>query len=127
MVILTIALVSMAELMAVTLRMQMLGRNQTSAVRLAQDKVDELMSQNFSAGTLSIGGSLTSDVTNHFDTPATATNYKRRWVVTAGPVDVGMAADKLRVVTVRVIPELSDGRVATSTELTTILRCWPCP
>ncbi len=43
----TIALVSLAELMAITLRLQMLGRNETAAVRLAQDKIDELMTQNF--------------------------------------------------------------------------------
>ena len=36
MVILTVALVSMAKLMAITLRMQQLGRNQTLAMRLAQ-------------------------------------------------------------------------------------------
>ena len=42
MMVCTIGLVSMAELMAVTLRLQQLGRNSTSAVRLAQDKIDEL-------------------------------------------------------------------------------------
>ena len=70
MVILTVALVSMAELMAITLRMQQLGRNQTMAARMAQDKIDELMSQNFATNAqVSIGGSLTADVANHFDTP----------------------------------------------------------
>ena len=34
-VIMTIAMVSLAELMAITLRLQMLGRNQTAAARLA--------------------------------------------------------------------------------------------
>ena len=60
----------MAELMAVTLRLQQLGRNQTAATRLAQDKIDELMSRNWAAAPqLAVGGSLTADVANHFDTP----------------------------------------------------------
>lgn len=124
-VILTVALVSMAELMAVTIRMQMLGREQTSAVRLAQDKIDELMSQDFAVAALGIGGSLTADVADHFDDPTAL--YKRRWLVAAGPVDpVGIAAN-LRVVTVRVTPVVTDRRTATAAEITTIIRCWPCP
>ncbi len=55
-VILTVALVSMAELMAVTLRLQQLGRNQTTATRLAQDKIDELMSQNWASRAATYGG-----------------------------------------------------------------------
>jgi prepilin-type N-terminal cleavage/methylation domain-containing protein len=128
MIILTVALVSMAELMAVTLRLQQLGRNQTSAVRLAQDKIDELMSQNWAAAPqLVVGGSLTADQADHFDTPPTAVNYKRRWVVADGPVDPTVAAGRLRIITVRVIPEVTDTRTYTPTDLTTIVRCWPCP
>lgn len=128
MVILTVALVSMAELMAVTLRLQQLGRNQTSATRLAQDKIDELMSQNWAiAPQLAVGGSLTADQANHFDIPANAPNYRRRWVVADGPVDAPVPAGRLRVITVRVIPEVTDRRTYTPTDLTTIVRCWPCP
>jgi prepilin-type N-terminal cleavage/methylation domain-containing protein len=128
MIILTVALVSMAELMAVTLRLQQLGRNQTSAIRLAQDKIDELMSQNWAAAPqLVVGGSLTADQADHFDTPPTAVNYKRRWVVADGPVDPTVAAGRLRIITVRVIPEVTDTRTYTPTDLTTIVRCWPCP
>ena len=47
MLVCTVGLVAMAELMAVTLRLQQLGRNSTSAVRLAQDKVDELTTMTF--------------------------------------------------------------------------------
>jgi len=132
-VILTVALVSMAELMAVTLRLQQLGRNQTMATRLAQDKIDELMSQNWAAAPqLTVGGSLTADVANHFDTPptfagSTALNYRRRWVVANGPDDPLPAAGKLRLITVRVIPVVTDRRTYTPTDLTTIVRCWPCP
>jgi len=128
MVILTIALVSMAELMAITLRLQQLGRNQTAATRLAQDKIDELMSQNWAASPqMELGGSLTADEANHFDTPPTATNYTRRWTVADGPVDPPVAAGRLRIITVRVIPEVTDRRTYTPTDLTSIVRCWPCP
>ena len=130
MVILTVALVSMAELMAITLRMQMLGRNQTSAMRLAQDKIDELMSQNFSVDALALGGDLDADAPNHFDTPVdqggNVLGYKRRWFVAPGPVDPDVDADSLRIITVRIIPFVNDMRVANTTELTSILRCWPC-
>lgn len=126
MVVLTVALVSMAELMAITLRLQMLGRNQTSAVRLAQDKIDELMSQNFAtSANVAIGGSLTADVANYFDTPSAL--YKRRWQVSAGPVDPPVAANNLRILTVRIIPVVTDRRTFTPTDITTLIRCWPCP
>lgn len=133
-VILTIALVSLAELMAITLRMQMLGRNQTAAARLAQDKIDELMNANFNtAATVAIGGSLTADEANHFDSPSGL--YKRRWTVAAGPADPAVAAavaagtlvaNPVRVLTVRVIPTVNDYRTSTPVEVVTLIRCWPC-
>lgn len=130
MVILTVALVSMAELMAITLRMQMLGRNSTAATRLAQDKVDELMTQNFNTAlAVGIGGSLTGDVADHFDDTTDGGNnvYKRRWVVAAGPADPGVPANTIRILTVRVTPLVNDLRTAPPTDLTTLIRCWPCP
>ena len=146
MVILTVALVSMAELMAITLRMQQLGRNQTLAMRLAQDKVDELMSRNFTFAQLTVGGSLTADVANHFDVPAAGTagnlQYRRRWLVearnfgdtvqvTAGNPPVTTAtvigAGTTRRVTVRVSPIVNDRRISNPVDLVTIVRCWPCP
>jgi len=126
MVILTVALVSMAELMAITIRMQMLGRNQTSTIRLAQEKIDELMSQNFAtSANVAIGGSLTADVANYFDAPSPL--YNRRWQVSAGPVDPPVTANSLRILTVRVIPVVTDRRTSTPTDITTLIRCWPCP
>lgn len=130
-IILTVALVSMAELMAITLRMQMLGRNQTAATRLAQDKIDELMTQNFNtANTVAIGGSLTTDVANHFDQPVDPDGsnlpYSRRWTVAAGPADPGVPANSVRVLTVRITPILSDRRSSTPIDVTTLIRCWPC-
>ena len=132
MVILTIALVSMAELMAITLRMQMLGRNQTAATRLAQDKIDELATQNFTtSATVAIGGSLTADVANHFDTPQDPDGnnlpYNRRWTVAAGPADPGVAANSVRLLTVRIIPIVNDLRSSVPVDVTTLIRCWPCP
>lgn len=145
MVILTVALVSMAELMAITLRMQQLGRNQTSAMRLAQDKIDELMSRNFTFAELTVGGSLTSDQANHFDTPllnGVDRQFRRRWLVeamnfgdtvtvtTGNPAVLTptvIAAGTTRRVTVRVTPLRNDRRIANPVDLVTIVRCWPCP
>jgi len=118
MVILTIGLVAIAELMAVTLRLQMLGRNQTEAVRLAQDKLDDLMSLNFTtAASITIGGSLTANVANHNDA---VTGYTRRWLVEAGPD----SNPDLRLVTVRVSPILTDRRTSTPLDIVTIIRRW---
>jgi Tfp pilus assembly protein PilV len=129
----TVGLVAMAELMAVTLRLQQLGRNQTSAARLAQDKVDELSTLLFTDpnNQMSCGGSLTANNANHFDTPrddnGTPNNaaddtvtkgYTRRWVVSAGP-DGDL---NLRTVTVTVIPDVTDRRTAAPYELVTIIR-----
>ena len=67
MVILTIGLVSLAELLAISLRMQQLGRNETAAIRLAQDKLDQLSVLNFDpALTIQPGGSLTEDAGQSF-------------------------------------------------------------
>ena len=131
MVILTVALVSMAELMAITLRMQMLGRNQTQATRLAQDKIDELMTQNFTTSlAVGIGGSLTAPVANHWDTPQDPDGnnlpYIRRWTVAAGPADPGVPANSVRILTVRIIPIVNDLRTSVPLDMTTLIRCWPC-
>ena len=122
----TIGLMSMAQLLAVSIRMQQLGRNSTQAVRLAQDKVDELTTLNFAtAAAVQCGGSINEDVTNFHDTPTAVTGYTRRWVVSAGP-DADL---NLRQVTVRVTPNVGDRRVASPFELTTVIRgvSAPCP
>src|SRR6185436_19946794 len=118
MVVCTIGLVAMAELLAVTLRLQQLGRNSTSAVRLAQDKVDELTTMHFIDNlSAHCGGSLDENQDDHLDTPmqdngtpddpdddAVMKGYTRRWIISAGPD----ADPNLREVTVRVIPEVND-------------------
>jgi hypothetical protein len=103
-------------------------------MRLAQEKVDELMNQNFNTSpSVSIGGSLTADVANYFDAPSPL--YKRRWVVSAGPADPDVVAAAAlvppqavlpRLLTVRIIPLVTDNRASTTTEITTVIRCWPC-
>ena len=126
MIILTVALVSMAELMAITLRMQMLGRNQTAALRLAQDKIDELMTQDFAVNpSVAIGGNLTANAPNFFDDDNAL--YTVRWQVAAGPADPDVPANSVRVLTVRIVPAATDTRTAPPTDVTTLIRCWPCP
>ncbi len=116
MVILTVALVSMAELMAITLRLQMLGRSETSAVRLAQSKIDQLVNLNFGTNAaVNVGGSLTTDVANYFDTAAQG--YTRRWQIEA---IAGEA--KVRTLTVRVVPDVTDRRANAQVDLVTIIR-----
>jgi type II secretory pathway pseudopilin PulG len=132
MMVCTIGLVAMAELMAVTLRLQQLGRNSTSAVRLAQDKVDELTTRSFTTHpSMACGGSITAAVSNYNDRPMTdngtpnnladdtvSRGYTRRWVVSAGPD----GDPNLREVTVRVIPDVNDRRTASPYDLTTFIR-----
>ena len=132
MVVCTVGLVAMAELMAVTMRLQQLGRNSTSAVRLAQDKVDELTTMNFdTALQAACGGDLDADDPNHFDTPLNdngtpddpaddtiTKGYTRRWLISAGPD----GDPNLRQVTVRVIPDVADRRTSAPYDLTTFIR-----
>ncbi|MGE0039572.1 MAG: prepilin-type N-terminal cleavage/methylation domain-containing protein [Vicinamibacterales bacterium] len=119
--ILTVSLVALGELLAVSTRLFMLGRESTEAVRLAQDKIEELAKADFDTTPglqLTGANSLDSDVANYFDTPAVG--YTRRWQVDAGPD----ANPSLRQVTVRVIPTLTDRRVAAPVEIVTIVRKW---
>ena len=137
MVVCTVGLVAMAELMAITLRLQQLGRNSTSAVRLAQDKVDELTTMPFNPAAaqynpaIACGGSLTANAADHNDEPlkdngtpgdtaddTVVKGYTRRWLISAGPD----GDPDLRTVTVSVIPDNNDRRVASPFNLTTILR-----
>ena len=116
MVIMTVGLVAMAQMMAITLRMQMMGRNETAAVRLIQSKIDQIVNINFTTTTVAnVGGSLTADVTNYFDTPVAG--YTRRWQIQAISGET-----KVRTLTVRVIPTNTDRRTNAQVELSTIIR-----
>ena len=118
-VILVIGLVAMAELMAITLRMQMLGKNETAAVRLIQSKMDELVAVNFTgtdAASVAVGGSLTADVGSYNDTPA-GSGFKRRWQIAAIAGETNV-----RTLTVTVIPAVNDRRTNAQVQLSTIIR-----
>jgi len=118
-VILTVGLVAMAELMAITLRMQMLGKNETAAIRLVQSKIDELVAVSFSdaatSASVAIGGSLTSDVATYNDAPVSG--FKRRWQIAAIAGET-----RVRTLTVTVIPIVNDRRTNAQVQLTTIIR-----
>ena len=132
MLVCTVGLVAMAELMAVTLRLQQLGRNTTSAARLAQDKVDQLTTMNFTTNLqAACGGSIDANALNHWDTPledngtpddtaddTVTKGYTRRWLIEAGPD----GDPNLRQVTVRVIPDVTDRRTSAPYDLVTFIR-----
>ena len=116
-VVLTVALVALAELLAVSVRMHQIGRDSASAARLAQDKFEEMMKMNFNTNpAIQVGGNLAANAANHFDVPANS-GYTRRWVVAAGPG----ANPRLRIVTVRVV---ADVQVGTPFEVTEVVRSW---
>lgn len=114
--ILTTGLIAIAGLLAVTTQMHVGAREVTRSTRLAQDKVDELMKLNFaSAPAVAVGGSLTANVANYFETPVTGVTL--RWAVAAGP------ADDTRVLTVRV-NNVRTQQYGRQIELSTIIRQW---
>ena len=65
--------------------------------------------------TTNVGGSLTTDVTNYFDTQDA--NFKRRWQIEAIAGET-----KVRTLTVRVIPNVNDRRTNAQVDLVTIIR-----
>jgi prepilin-type N-terminal cleavage/methylation domain-containing protein len=121
-VVLTVGLVSLAQLLAVSVRMHQLSRNTEVATQLAEQKFEELMKLNFvteAAVQVTPNGAdtLNTDVTDYFDLPENAP-FSRRWLVENGPVD------RTRRVTVRVVP-LQAGLMGYRTvQLTTIIRQW---
>ena len=122
MVISVVGLVALAGLLAITLRMQQLGRNSTSQVRMAQDKIDELSSMSFTTGAqIACGGSLTANQADHNDIPVINGQnmpYRRRWLVQAGPD----GDPQLRMVTVRLIPDNPNRNINIEYDLVTVIR-----
>jgi Tfp pilus assembly protein PilV len=114
--VLTVGLVGLLQLLAVTTVMHSDARQATNATLLAQAKIDELMKLNLTtAPAVQVGGSIGANVTNYFDTPVSGVT--RRWVVTAGPIA------NTRILTVKV--ENKGGRVyGREQQLTTIIRQW---
>jgi Tfp pilus assembly protein PilV len=115
MLVLTVGLVGIAAMLAITAQMQIGARESARSTRLAQDKFDELMKQNFTADPeVAVGGSLDTDQADHFEAPMTGVTV--RWQVAAGPTD------DTRVVTVRVLNERSPQY--RQIDLSTIIRQW---
>lgn len=120
MFVLTVGLVAMAQLLAISVRMHQLSRNTEIATQLAERKFEELMKLNFDTAApvqLTAGDSLNSNVVNYFDTP-TGGQFTRRWLVEAGPVT------RTRRVTVRLVPRQTDRLLYKPVQLTTIIRQW---
>ena len=115
MVVLTVGLVGIAALLAITTQMHIGARESARSTRLAQDKFDELMKMDFDADPeVAVGGSLDADEDDHFEQPMTGVTV--RWVVADGPTD------DTRVVTVRVLNERA--QQYRTIDLVTIIREW---
>ena len=100
MLIVTIGLVSVAQLMAVTTIVHSDARETSIATELAQAKLDQLTGMNLASDaavqiTPASPDSLESNVADYFDEPATG--ITRRWKVEAGPTT------NTRLLTLRVI------------------------
>ena len=100
MLVVTIGLIGMAQLMAVTTVVHSDAREASIATELGQAKIDQLTGMDLaSAAAVQITpvtpDSLEQNVTNYYDEPEPT--ITRRWKVEEGPTDT------TRVVTVRVI------------------------
>ena len=116
-----VALFATVDLLAVSTRLHQLARNSAQSSRLAHDKFEQLAKLNFATDaavqiTPATPDSLTSNVNNYNDAPATGVT--RRWKVQAGP-----AANTL-LVTVRIVPSVADARMTKTSEFAEVLRQW---
>jgi prepilin-type N-terminal cleavage/methylation domain-containing protein len=117
--VLTVGLVSLAQLVSTTVVLHADARLYSLAARQAELKLDELMKMNLAIApavqiTPANPDSLEQNVANYFDAPAAG--ITRRWRVQAGPVA------NTRVVTVRVI---NAGLARNQqVDITTIIRQW---
>ncbi len=115
MLVLTIGLVGIAAMLAVTTQMQIGAREGARSTRLAQDKFDELMKLDFGSDpAVAVGGNLNADAAGYSESPMTGVTL--RWAVAAGPT-----ADT-RVVTVRVLNQRSEQY--RQIDLSTMIREW---
>lgn len=116
--VLTIGLVAIAAMLAVTTQMQMGARESARSMRLAQAKVDELARLDFEDDVeMSMcEDCLDANVANHNESVAGLSGITLRWNVDDGPTD------DTRLVTVRVLNLRAQQYRAT--DLTTILREW---
>jgi hypothetical protein len=115
--ILSSGMVAIAALLAFTLQMQIGAREAARSTRLAQEKLDELMKEDFTTASVSLGGSLDDNAANHFESePNGLDGITVRWQVAAGPM-----ADT-RIVTVRVVNLRAQQN--RQTDMATIIRDW---
>jgi type II secretory pathway pseudopilin PulG len=124
-IILVVGLLSLAQLLAVTIRAESLARNGAEATRLAQGQLDSLMKASLDADprvqiTPTGTDSLAANVNNYFrlytNPVPTRPSSIVRWQVTAGPAST-------RVITVRVL--IANGTTTMRIiDLTSLLRRW---
>ena len=112
--VLTVGLVAVAGLLAVTTTAQIGARESARSVRLAQEKIDELVKLPFSDAQVAVGGSLDENSANHNE--AGDDGITIRWLVAEGPTLNG----DTRFVTVRVIN--LRGQHQRQTEVTSMIR-----
>jgi type IV pilus modification protein PilV len=119
MLIMTMGLLAVAQMLAVALNAETQARNGTTAARLAQDKLDQLMKADFDTSpqiqvTPTGVDTLNANVLNYYDAPDTG--ITRRWLVQAGP-----ATTRLLTVRVLVTRGIATRRIV---NLTTLVRRW---
>ena len=114
--VLTIGLVSMAQLLVISTVMHVDARLTTEGTLQLQGKVEELTKLNFSTDPrVQLGGSLAVNVANFSDAPSVGVT--RRWLVQPGPA----GNPGLRNLTVRVV---HPGARHQQRDLTTVIRQW---
>lgn len=118
--ILVSGLLSLAQLLTVTIKAESMARNGAEATRLAQGQLDALMKANFLADprvaiTPTGTDSLAANVTNYFNTPTARSVVRWRVIATAN--------SRIRVITVRVL--VANGTTTMRIiDLTSLLRQW---
>jgi prepilin-type N-terminal cleavage/methylation domain-containing protein len=113
--ILTTGMLGIAGLLGVSTQMQIGAREAARSMRLAQEKVDQLMKMDFNTDDeVAVGGSLTENSEDHFEEPLSGITV--RWAVADGPVE------DTRVVTIRVVNLRA--QQYRETDMTTIIREW---
>ena len=122
--ILVVGLLSVAQLLAVSIKAESMARNGALGTRWAQGKLDDLMKANFDTNPqvqVTPGGvdSLAADVPNYNDVPPVGPMQPRiirRWRVVAGPAGT-------RILAVRVLVG-NGSTTARAVDLTTLVRRW---
>ena len=117
--ILSVGIIGLAGSMMHAGTIQRLGLSRVEMTSLAESKIEDLRSKAVSQTDtlhITLGGSLTSSTTDHWDqvTSAAGRSYRRRWVVAAGPAGS-------RDVTLRIEPLPAARGEAASLDFSTLL------